>query len=214
MSGCMVWSPKNQDLFSVYKTGGWRVTRRFRPILRMHDLTYYPNKDQRLKAIAAQQEEAIGQYTLYSKIWAPPQLTRLLIVKVPRSVQQLTEEMYLLLMQQRVNWMLQHWLEAVSNNPFETQAWLEQQASPITTQFDFPLLQEHQDLEDSLALMGWREAWAEFILSSDRLSDLLVQEQIQFNQEPISRNHPNFRELHDLHQDVTLEEWLTLFTAS
>lgn len=189
------------------------MTRRFRPILRMHDLTYYPNKNQRLKAIADQQEEAIGQYTLYSKIWAPPRLTRLLIVKVPRSVQLLTEEMYALLMQQRVNWMLKHWLEAVSNNPFETQAWLEQQVSTIASPSDFPLLQENQDLEDSLALMGWREAWAEVLLSSDRLNDLLLQENIQFDQEPVSRNHPSFRELHDLHQDVTLEEWLTLFNS-
>lgn len=189
------------------------MTRRFRPILRMHDLTYYPNKNKRLKAIAEEKEEAIGQYTLYSKIWAPSQLTRLLIVKVPRSAQQLTEEMYTLLMQQRVNWMLQFWLEAVSNNPFETQAWLEEQASAIAPKSDFPLLQDDQDLEDSLALMNWREAWAEVILSSDRLSDLLVQENIQFNQEPISRNHPGFRELHDLHQDVTLEEWLALFTG-
>lgn len=189
------------------------MTRRFRPILRMHDLTYYPNKNQRLKAIAEEQEEAIGQYGLYSKIWAPPQLTRLLIVKVPRSVQHLTEEMYTLLMQQRVNWMLQSWLEAVSNNPFETQAWLEQQVSEIANQSDFPVLQENQDLDDSLALIGWREAWAELILSSDRLIDLLVQENIRFDREPISRNHPSFRELHDLHQDVTLEEWLTLFTA-
>ncbi len=190
------------------------MTRRFRPILRMHDLTYYPNKNQRLKAIAEQQEEAIGQYSLYSKIWAPPRLTRLLIVKVPRSVQHLAEEMYTLLMQQRVNWMLQHWLEAVSSNPFETQAWLEQQVAPIAAQSDFPQLQENQDLEDSLALMGWREAWAELILSSDRWSDLLTQESIQFHQEPISRNHPSFRELHDLHQDVTLEEWLTLLSGA
>ncbi len=190
------------------------MTRRFRPILRMHDLTYYPNKNQRLKAIADQREEAIGQYTLYSKIWAPTQLTRLLIVKVPRSVQFLTEEMYTLLMQQRVNWMLQYWLEAVSSNPFETQAWLEQQVSAIASQSEFPLLQEDQDLEDSMALMAWREAWAELILSSDRLNDLLTQEAIQFNQEPVSRTHPTFRELHDLHQDVSLEEWLTLFTSA
>jgi hypothetical protein len=187
------------------------VTRRFRPILRMHDLTYYPNKNQRLKAIADQQEEAIGQYSLYSKIWAPTQLTRLLVVKVPRSMQHLTEELYPLLMQQRVNWMLQSWLEAVSSNPFEIQEWLEQQVSAIASPTEFPLLQENQDLEDPLALMGWREAWAEVILSSDRLSELLTQEQIQFSQEPISRNHPDFKELHDLHQDVTLEEWLTLF---
>lgn len=190
------------------------MTRRFRPILRMHDLTYYPNKNQRLKAIAEEQEEAIGQYTLYSKIWAPTQLTRLLIVKVPRSVHHLTEEMYALLMQQRVNWMLQQWLETVSSNPFETQAWLEQQLSVIALQSDFPLLQDDQDPEDRLALMAWREAWADLILSSDRLSDLLAQEDVQFNQEPVSRKHPNFRELHDLHQDVTLEEWLTLFTGS
>jgi hypothetical protein len=190
------------------------VTRRFRPILRMHDLTYYPNKNQRIKAIAEQQEEAIGQYSLYSKIWAPSQLTRLLVVKVPRSMQQLTEELYALLMQQRLSWMLQSWLEAVSNNPFEIQDWLEQQVAAIASPTEFPLLQENQDLDDSLALMAWREAWAEVILSSDRLSDLMLQENIQFQQEPISRNHPNFRELHDLHQDATLEEWLTLFTGA
>ncbi|MGQ9871371.1 hypothetical protein [Leptodesmis sp.] len=74
---------------------------------------------------------------------------------MPRSVQLLTEEMYNLLMQQRVNWMLQHWLDTVSNNPFETRAWLEQQVATIATQPDFPLLQENQDLEDSLVLMGW-----------------------------------------------------------
>jgi hypothetical protein len=188
----------------------------------MHDLTYYPNKNQRHKAIAEQQEEAIGQYSLYSKIWAPSQLTRLLVVKVPRSIQLLTEELYTLLLQQRVNWMLQSWLEAVSNNPFEIQAWLEQQVraccfadtARVVSPAEFPLLQENQDLDDSLALISWREAWAEVILSSDRLNDLLLQESIQFQQEPLTRTHPNFRELHDLHQDVSLEEWFTLFTGA
>jgi hypothetical protein len=182
---------------------------RYRPILRMHDLQYYPTQSQRLKA-QAKQDEAIGQYTTYSKIWAPANHQELLMVKAPRSVTRLSEEVYFVLMQQRVNWMIQQWLEDVNDNLEQTQELLISFCQQLGSSGDYPMMDFEVDLEADYGLMQWREAWSELLITgSEQLSSLMAHQEIGFPVEPMSKNHPAYSELLDRHQDLYLEAWLT-----
>lgn len=186
---------------------------RYRPILRMHDLQYYPSQNQRLKA-QTKQDEAIGQYTTYSKLWSPANNLGLFIVKVPRSVTRLSEEVYFVLMQQRVNWLIQQWLEDVNDSLEQTQERLVSQYQRLGVSSDYPLIDFEPDLEEDYALMHWREAWAElFITGNEQFSSLLSQQGIRFPVEALSKNHPTYMDSLDRHQDIYLEEWLTLLVG-
>lgn len=182
---------------------------RYRPILRMHDLQYYPSQTQRLKA-QAKQDEAIGQYPTYSKLWAPTTNQELYMVKVPRSVTRLSEEVYFVLMQQRVNWLIQQWMETVNDSLEQTQELLVNYFRGLSALSDYPLIDFEPDLEEDYALIQWREAWSEVLITgNEQFSSLLSHQGVRFPVEAISKNHPAYLDLFDRHQDLYLEAWLT-----
>ncbi|MBL1175987.1 hypothetical protein [Pantanalinema sp. GBBB05] len=186
---------------------------RYRPILRMHDLQYYPSQNQRLKA-QAKQDEAIGQYTTYSKLWAPTNHQALFMTKVPRSVTRLSEEVYFVLMQQRVNWLIQQWMEEVNDSLEQTQEFLVNHWQRLGMSSDYPLVDFELDFEQDYGLMQWREAWSDvFITGNEQFSLLLAHQQIHFPVDTLSKNHPAYADLLDRHQDIYLEEWLTLLVG-
>ncbi|MGI0488825.1 hypothetical protein ACN4EK_25725 [Pantanalinema rosaneae CENA516] len=187
---------------------------RYRPILRMHDLQYYPSESQRLKA-QAKQDEAIGQYSTYSRVWTPTTYLGLFVVRVPRSVTRLSEEVYFVLMQQRVNWMIQRWMEDVNDSREKTQALLVSYYQRLSSPNDAAPIDFDPDGEEDYTLMQWREAWSELLITgNEQFGNTLSQQGSRFPVETLGKNHPGYADCFDRHQDLYLEEWLTLLTDS
>ncbi|MCY7393867.1 MAG: hypothetical protein LH647_20920 [Leptolyngbyaceae cyanobacterium CAN_BIN12] len=187
---------------------------RYRPILRLNDLLH-PTQ-QRERAIEfATIDEPIGPYLDYSKLWASSRMPALFLVKAPRSTSRLTEEVYLVLIKQRVNWMIQTWMQTARTNLAETQRMLETKLNCCETHpVDVPILDEDIDGQTDnwvVSSKQWRDEWAEtLIIASDRFSEMLLLQGVKFPVQSLDKSHAEFQELLNLHQEINLEAWLSL----
>ena len=122
--------------------------------------------------------------------------------------------MYKTLMQQKVEWMIQRWMEDTNSTQSEIQTLLDKTLIRLTPTQQPPEIQPSDDPQDDLS--QWQKAWAErLILGSDRFTEMLWMYGMQdseFPVEPLSSSHPEFQDLLDLHQEIYLEEWLTILT--
>ncbi|PZV17875.1 MAG: hypothetical protein DCF22_02980 [Leptolyngbya sp.] len=188
--------------------------KRYRPILRLNDLLH--PIQQRERAIEfATIDEPIGPYPDYSRLWASSRMPALFLVKAPRSTSRMTEEVYLVLIKQRVNWMIQTWMQTARTSLAETQRMLETKLNSCETHpIDFPVLDEDIDgyaSERVASSKQWRDEWAEtLIVTSDRFSEMLSLQGVKFPVQSLDKSHPEFQELLNLHQEVDLEAWLSL----
>jgi hypothetical protein len=154
-------------------------------------------------------------YADYPHLWTPPHYPSLFIVKVPSHSLSLDEKTYKDLMVQRVDWMIQHWLED-GNSLEKTQALLATTLSNLDSSQSYPLL----NLEDpeSFSNWAWRMEWAEaFIRHNYRFSEslwLMGMDKTGFPGEPLTTTHPEFESLMAVHQETDLETWLTELTPS
>jgi hypothetical protein len=152
----------------------------------------------------------MNRYKGYRKIWTPPTLPLLFVVRVPCSIEQLDESTYQLLMQQRVNWMIQQWMEETNSSQRETQHLLDRTLLQLAPAQHIPTIEENEDQE--YALNQWRQEWAEMlILHTERFIEVLWMSGmngVEFPAEPLDQAHPEFQELMELHQEIHLEEWL------
>ena len=187
---------------------------RYRPILRLNDLLH--PIQQRERAIEfATLDEPIGPYPDYSRLWASPCMSALFLTKAPRSSTRLSEDAYLVLIKQRVNWMIQTWVQTTNSSLVETQKMLEAKLNCCGNHLiEEPMLDEDIDDQANNRIASskqWRDDWAEtLIVTSDRFSELLSLQGIKFPVQSLDKNHSEFQELLDLHQEVDLEVWLSL----
>ncbi|MEX0269562.1 hypothetical protein AB3R30_10495 [Leptolyngbyaceae cyanobacterium UHCC 1019] len=187
---------------------------RYRPILRLNDLLH--PIQQRERAIEfATLDEPIGPYPDYSRLWTSPRMSALFITKAPRSTTRLSEDAYLVLIKQRVNWMIQSWVQTTASSLVETQKMLEASLHCCGNHLiEEPILDEDIDGQANNRVTSskqWRDDWAEtLIVTSDRFSELLSLQGIKFPVQSLDKNHPEFQELLNLHQEVDLEAWLSL----
>jgi hypothetical protein len=145
----------------------------------------------------------MNPYTNYPRLWTPPIMPSLFIVKVPASTKMLTETFYPSLMQQRVNWMIQQWMEETGNSQVATQALLVTTLSEAYPNSDYPLI-DQDDIND------WRQAWAEtLILSNSTFGQAMSLLGVTFPAMAIAETDPEFQDFLELHQETHLEEWLT-----
>lgn len=190
---------------------------RYRPILRLNDLLH--PIQQRERAIEfATLDEPIGPYPDYSRLWASPRMSALFLTKAPRSTTRLSEDAYLVLIKQRVNWMIQTWVQTTNSSLVETQKMLEARLRSCGNYLiEEPILDEDIDGQgnNQVALLKqWRDDWAEtLVVTSDRFSELLSLQGIKFPVQSLDKNHPEFQELLNLHQEVDLEAWLSLLCS-
>ena len=185
--------------------------KRFRPILRMNDLLHPIQQRERMYAFSSP-GKVESAYSDYARIWAPKQFAALLSVKVPNTSKWLDEETYLVLLQQRVNWMMQCWMQDLYGTQSELEKLLRDAIAPF-----------HSNEPDAIAdfvdedihlppLKQWRNEWAErLIRDSDRILEL-IEANIQFPLQTWDSSHPNFHELHELHEATDLETWLSFLT--
>jgi len=183
--------------------------KRFRPILRMNDLLHPIQQRERMAEFASPQET--NTYSAYPRVWVAGQSLALLVIKAPSAAKRLDEETYLVLLQKRVSWMMQCWLQDLKGS----QADLEHLLNRTITQFHPDSASEtvpfSGDDEDWPSLKQWCSEWAETIVQeSDRITDLLHLEGIQFPVATWDSSHPQFQETCDLHNETDLETWLTL----
>lgn len=187
--------------------------KRYRPILRLNDLLH--PIQQRERAIEfATVDEPIGPYPEYSRLWASARMPALFMVKAPRSSTRLSEDAYLVLMKQRISWMIQAWVQTNSSSLTEAQRMLEAKLNCFDQAIEVPLLDEDIDGQANEGVASskqWRDDWAEtLIVTSDRFSELLSLYGIKFPVQSLDRSQPEFQELLALHQEVDLETWLSL----
>jgi hypothetical protein len=188
--------------------------KRYRSILRLNDLLH--PIQQRERAIEfATLDEPIGPYPDYSRLWAPARMSALFLTKAPRSTTRLSEDAYLVLIKQRVSWMIQTWVETTRSNLAETQRMLEAKLHCFENHpIEEPILDEDIDGQANERVASsrqWRDDWAEtLIVTSDRFSEMLALQGVKFPVHSLDKNHPEFQELINLHQEVDLEGWLSL----
>lgn len=186
--------------------------KRYRPILRLNDLLHPIQQRERMQQFSVV-DEPIGPYPKYSRLWVPSRLPALFLIKVPRSMTRLSEDAYLTLMKQRVQWMIQAWMQSTDCRIEDTQRLLEvhlnqfEELSLIT-----PMLDEDIDgnLNNRGASTHWREEWAELLIGNDRFSEMLFVQGVKFPSPTFDSSHPEFQEGLALHQDTDLETWLSL----
>jgi hypothetical protein len=143
----------------------------------------------------------MNPYANYPQLWSAEYYEPLFVVRVPDSILSLDEKTYKQLMQERVDWMIQTWMEAIASPQGQTQALLITTFSQLNSNQNFPL-----EMDD---LQTWRKAWAEtLVIESDRFSELLSLQGINFSVTPLKESVPEYLRLSEIHQDTLLEEWL------
>ena len=187
--------------------------KRYRSILRLNDLLH--PIQQRERAIEfATLDEPIGPYPDYSRLWASARMPALFLVKAPRSSTRLSEDAYLVLIKQRINWMIQTWLQNTGSNLAEAQRMLEAKLNCFDQAIEVPFLDEDIDGQANEGVASskqWRDDWAEaLIITSDRFSEMLSLQGVKFPVQSVSKSDLEFQELLNLHQEVDLEAWLSL----
>jgi len=155
----------------------------------------------------------MNPYESYSLIWAPPYYRSLFVVKVPETEQSLDRKTYKAFMVQRLDWMIQRWMEEVGSSLLDTQRLLATTLSELHPSQEYPLINQ-----EDLDLPTWRTEWAEaFILHNHRFSEalrLMGMGETDFPVTPLNPTHPEFEELLTVHQETYLEEWLTFLPPS
>jgi hypothetical protein len=187
---------------------------RYRPILRLNDLLHPIQQRERAVEFATL-DEPIGPYPAYSRLWASSRMPALFLTKAPRSSTRLSEDVYLVLIKQRIAWMIQTWVQTTGSSLAETQRMLEAKFNGCETQvIDMPILDEDIDGQTNGhggSSRQWREEWAEtLITTSDRFSEMLSLQGVKFPVQSLDKSHPEFQELLNLHHEVDLEAWLSL----
>lgn len=193
--------------------------RPYRPILRMNDLLHPIQQRERLAEFSTP-DEPIGQYARYSRLWAPSFNVGLFVVKVPTASKRLEEEAYRVLMQQRISWLMQRWMQDTQCGQAEVQRLLESElaATSLRLERDAPSYTQDDEAEAEEseafgATRQWREDWAEVLVrQGDRLIESLTHQGIHFPVPSCDKAHTDFQEFWELHNDTDFETWLTLFT--
>ncbi|MBM0741413.1 hypothetical protein JOY44_07240 [Phormidium sp. CLA17] len=189
-------------------------TNRYRPILRLNDLLH--PIQQRERAIEfSTLDEPIGPYPNYSRLWASSRIPALFLTKAPRSTTRLSEDVYFVLIKQRITWMIHTWVQTARASLAETQRMLETKLNCCETHpVDTPTLDKDVDGQSSEQVSSskqWRDDWAEtLITTSDRFSEMLSLQGVKFPVQSFDKSHPEFKDFLNLHQEVDLEAWLDL----
>ena len=143
----------------------------------------------------------ISQYPNFSNLWTLEGLGTLFIVKVPPTLEQLSEATYLQLMQTRLDRMIQDSVSETSQ--IETQQGLATILSELDPVQHTPILEPDDDLE------YWRQQWAEtLILSNWRFQERLRHYGGSFPVTPVTPSYPDYLDWISLHDETTLEAWL------
>lgn len=167
----------------------------------MNSFSTHPHKPQ----------HTMTQYENYPQIWTPSVMPSLFVVRVPATLNSLDEPTYKSLMQDRVCWMIGHWLEFFSSQQ-NTQRLLATKLSELDSSQDHPLLSS-DELEIE-ALTQWQQAWAEtLILHSEAFSQALWLLSVRFPATVMDQSHPEFQDFLELHQTTHLEEWINELSA-
>lgn len=149
------------------------------------------------------------QYPTFPNFWMPETVGLLFIVKVPPELETLDEATYLALMQTRLDSMIQTWMEATSQT--ETQQLLATTLSQLDSAQEVPILEPDDNPE--FALSQWRQQWSEtLILSNWRFRERMRHYGLTFPTRAIAPSHPNYPDWLALHDETSLEEWLTDLT--
>jgi hypothetical protein len=149
------------------------------------------------------------RYEDYPRIWTPPVMPSLFVVKVPLSIESLDELTYKTLMQQRVNWMIQRWMSEVPSSQLNTQRLLTIKLSDFHSYQEYPIIDQDEMETEEEALARWQQAWAEvLILDNDTFSQAIGLLGVGFPAAVMTESHPEFQDFLELHQAVYLEEWL------
>lgn len=150
-----------------------------------------------------------AQYPTFPYLWQPEAMGVLFIVKVPPDLESLQEPTYLALMQTRLDQLIQDW--AVATSQLETQQLLATHLSQLDAAQAIPLLEPDADPE--FALSQWRQQWSEtLILNNWQFRDRMRHYSLTFPTVPMAPDHPSYPDALDLHDDTTLEDWLSHLT--
>lgn len=121
----------------------------------------------------------MSQYQDYPKVWATPYQESLFVVKIPAAINTLDEQTYKILMQLRVSWLIQRWMEEEGNTQTEIQQLLATALSQLHPSQDHPLLNQDSSGE-AIDWKEWRDSWAAaFILYNERFSSIGSESQRQ-----------------------------------
>jgi hypothetical protein len=146
-----------------------------------------------------------SQYPSFPNLWTLEGLGTLFIVKVPPTLEQLSEATYLQLMQTRLDRMIQDSVSETSQ--IETQQLLATTLSELDWAQEIPILEPDDDLD--FALEYWRQQWAETLIRSNwRFQERLGHYGGIFPVTPVTPSYPDYLDWISLHDETTLEAWL------
>jgi len=183
--------------------------RRFRPLLRMNDLLHPIQQRERMDALLCL-TEVDSTYSHYPRLWSVTQASVLLVVKAPGTARWLDEETYLVLLQQRVSWMMHSWMQELQSSQMELERLLQDTIAPLHTPHSDMIASGDAEKRIPSAKQRCHE-WAKLLVHhSDRILDTIHLENVQFPVHTWDSSHPQFEEICELHDATELETWLGL----
>jgi hypothetical protein len=156
--------------------------------------------------------QVMSHYDQHPQLWHPDVMPSLFLVKLPASIGNLDEQTYKVLMQQRMSWMIQKWME--DHSQLETQRLLATRISELHSYQEFPIIDQDENEDEAAALIRWREAWGEtLIFYNETFSQAIALLCLNFTIPILNEDHPEFSDFLELHQETNLEEWLNDLSA-
>ncbi len=136
----------------------------------------------------------MSRYPDYPRIWTPPENDSFFTIKVPTEMTSLPLKNYLELMEQRLEWLMSQ------DSANDAQAYLRRAFHRICPAQQTPIPEQ----ED------WATEWAMTIVHyTESFYNRNEIHPEAFPATPIDSQHPDYQNLLDNHNEITLDDWLS-----
>lgn len=144
------------------------------------------------------------RYPTYPKIWTPPNQQAVLVVKVPEDCQQISEQTYRELMEQRLTWLIWQEIETEGQSLEAAQLLLAQFVQATAPAQSSPDLPETTDPEE---IAMWCQDWAQTLVTgNEAVREALNQAEPPAR--PLTKTSSTYSTVLELHDSTHLSTWL------
>jgi hypothetical protein len=122
------------------------------------------------------EQTTVQEYASFPAIWNPHPIGKLFLIKVPPTLNTMTDQIYETLLLLRIQWLIQTWMERTGENQPNVHSLLCQTLRELSSTQEPPSLYEMDEPRTFQPLWWWKQEWAatfvhrnETLLSKARL---------------------------------------------
>jgi hypothetical protein len=148
----------------------------------------------------------MSQYSTYPKLWKPEENPTLFMIRVPAETTQLSWQAYQRLLGERLDWMIQTWMEQTGETQAQTHQRLAQALTRLLSYQDVPRLKERTN--ELVPLWEWIAEWVETFLERNETLTLKLALDFPILQMDLETLQTEINQ----HDSISLDDWLTDLT--